>query len=100
MADITNPEAVKFCNEVVRPMAELARAFVAKTGAHSTEWFSGINSLFPNDASPVLDGREDEGVSRLTGANVNSLMGVLIAMAGQSNAEIVSKPCVRAIQVS
>lgn len=100
MPDINDPQAVRFCNEVVRPMCELARAFVARTQSHTTEWFSGINALFPNDSSPVDDGRETEGVSRLTGADVNSVMGILIAMAAESNSEIISKPCVRSLQAS
>jgi hypothetical protein len=92
---ITDPQAIRFSNEVIRPLSEEVRALVAKIGAAQTTWFSGLNAEFPNDATPLDDGREDEGVSRLTGADINSVMGVLIAMSGASNSEIISKPCVR-----
>jgi hypothetical protein len=96
---ITDPQAVRFANEVVRPLSEEVRALVAKISAAQTTWFSGINAQFPNDPTPLDDGRENEGVSRLTGADINSSMGVLIAMAQASNSEIISKPCVRPFPV-
>lgn len=100
MPDITNPEAIKFANEIVRPLAEEARAFRAKVEAATTVWYGGMNAKFPNDASEVDDGRANEGVSRLDGADVNNLMGNLIAMAAAGNAEIISKPCVRPLSAN
>lgn len=98
---ITNNEAVRFVNEQVRPLCEKARAFNAEVLAMQTLWFSGLNLLFPNDAAEnVADGRASEGVSRLNGANVNSAVGTLIAMAAASNAQIIEKPCVRGLHAS
>lgn len=92
---ITDPEAVRFVNEQVRPLCEKARAMVAEILALQTVWFGGLNASFPNDATALDDGREAQGVSRLTGAQINSAVGILLAMSGASNAEIIAKPCVR-----
>lgn len=99
MTNITNPQAIKFCNEDIRPLAERIRALVAEIGSIQTRWFSGINTMFPNDGSAVDDGRDAEGISRLIGSDVNSVMGIAITMASASNAEIIEKPCVRSLQV-
>lgn len=92
---ITNPEAIKFANEQVRPLCERARALIAEIGAMQTAWFGGINTEFPNDTTALADNRDAEGVSRLTGADVNSAVGILLALVSASNAAIISKPCVR-----
>jgi hypothetical protein len=97
---ITNPNTIKFINEVVRPLCEKARALNALTGNASDEWFAGINTTVPNTSEEVDDGREAQGVSRLTGQDVNSAMNILIAMKTASNVQIISKPCVRALDVS
>jgi hypothetical protein len=97
---ITNPEAIRFVNEQVRPLCEEARALMARIGAAQTLWFSGVNGNVPNDATLLADGRDADGSSRLTGAHINSAVGNLIAIAAASNAQIIEKPCVRAIAVS
>lgn len=101
MADITDPEAIRYCDEVVRPIAEAMRALKARGESATTVWFGGMNTRFPNDDdSPVVDGREAEGVSRLTGRSVNSFMSVLIAADAAINDEITEKPCVRPLDAS
>lgn len=97
---ITNPEAIKFANEQVRPLCEQVRALVAKIGSMQTAWFGGINTEFPNDTTPLADNRDAEGASRLTGADINSAINVLLAVAAASNGQIVAKPCVRAFSAS
>lgn len=94
---ITNNEAVRFVNEQVRPLCEKTRALIAEIDALKTVWFAGLNLDFPNDETNLADGRAGEGVSRLSGADINSAVGILIAIAAASNAEIISKPCVRAL---
>ena len=74
---IEDPRAIKFSNEQVRPLAESFRALKARVDAALVTWYGGVNALFPNDSTALSDGREAEGVSRLTGADVNSLAGVL-----------------------
>jgi hypothetical protein len=99
MANIVNPEAIRFVNEQVRPLCEEARALMARIDALNTLWTSGLNAAFPNDVSPVVDNRDAEGASRLTGANVQSAVGTLLAIKTASNSQIIEKPCVRAISV-
>jgi hypothetical protein len=65
----------------------------------TTLWNSGVNVQFPNDTSPVVDNRDAEGASRLTGANIQSAVGILQAMKTASNTQILEKPCVRALSV-
>ena len=100
MADVTDPAAIKFANDTIRPLAEQARALKARITDATNTWFAGMNAKFPNDASNVVDGRTAEGVTELTGADVNSVMGDLIGAAGQLNDQIIGKPCVRPLQVS
>lgn len=99
MPDIVDPEAVRYVNEVVRRLAEKARGLKAEILAAQTQWYAGLNVAIPNTTDLVADGREAEGVSRLTGADVNNAMGQLIALASAINDEIISKPCVRPLQV-
>ena len=100
MAAITDPVAIKFVNEQVRPMAEKLRAIMHEISGMSTDWFAGINTKFPNDTSAVADNRDAEGVTRLTGADINSLVGIAIAMSTAGNTEIIAKPCVRPLSVT
>ena len=103
-ADITNPEAITFCNEEVRPLAEDVRALKARIDASVIRWYAGINAKIPNDSSALQDGREAEGVSRLEGTNINSFMGVLVNLQTSLDAAgvdgIVSLPCVRALSAT
>lgn len=95
---ITNPEAIRFVNEQIRPLCEKVRALSAEIESMQTLWFSGLNNSFPNTSEEVDDNRESEGVSRLTGANINSAVGILIAVDGAVNDEIIQKPCVRSLR--
>ena len=98
---VTNPNTIRFINEVARPLAEKARAFNLLVDNASTQWFAGVNNIVPNLTTEAIDdGRQAEGISRLNGADINSLMTIMIAMKNASNAEIVQKPCVRTLDVS
>lgn len=100
MTTITDPEAIRFVNEQIRPLAERLRAEMVLITSIETSWFAGLSSKFPNDASLVDDHRDAEGVSRLTGADINSLMSIAIGMRNAGNTGIISKPCVRGLSVS
>lgn len=97
---ITNPEAIRFVNEQIRPLCEEARALNARIDAMTTLWNSGLNVQFPNDTSSVVDNRDADGSSRLTGANIQSAVGILQAMKTASNTQIIEKPCVRVFSAS
>lgn len=100
MAAISDKQAIRFVNEQVRPMCERVRALIAEIDSMQVDWFQGLNALFPNDSSSVDDGREGEGISRLTGADINNVMTILGAIAGEKNEQIIGKPCVRALTAS
>ena len=104
MADITNPQVVNYCNATIRPLAERMRSLKAEADAALVTWFGEISSNCPNDASLIADGREAEGVSRLTGADVTNFVTQLASYQTALNASgvpgIISKPCVRTLEVS
>jgi hypothetical protein len=91
---VTNAEAIRFVNEVVRPLCEELRAFKVRASAAATLWYAGMNTTIPNSAAQdIADGREAEGVSRLDGADVHNAMAQILGVS--PNAEIVQLPCVR-----
>jgi len=75
MADITNPEAVRFCNERVRVVADrLAQAYTLAKQVQA-EWFANsMAELLPNDGSLVIDGSATDGRHPITGANVTNII--------------------------
>lgn len=98
MADITDPQAIKFVNEQIRPIAEQLRALKAQSSALLVDWYAGLNTKFPNDASPVQDGRDAEGVSRLTGQDVNDVAYLLATAVSPMVDSVIAKPCVRPLR--
>ena len=81
MADITNPEAVRFCNEVIRPLADVATRYYYAALAVVNEWeATGMAAKIPNTADVVVDGSAQDGRSPITGAKVNGLKNHVAAM--------------------
>ena len=98
-------ESIKFVNEQVRPAAEKLRALQAELNAMLTTWHSGIGTAMTADlAAPIEDGREAEGISRLTANDVVNLMAavtdVQAALDEVGRAAVIAKPCVRPLRVS
>jgi len=96
---ITDPEAIKFVNEYIRPMCENVRYMGARGTDFANKW-AQIGALFPDSAlETVEDGRENQGVSRLTGADINAVAGafttLLSEISGATAQAVISKPCVR-----
>ena len=79
MADITDPTAVRFCNERVRTAADrLAQAYnYAKIV--SAEWTANdMGTTIPNNSGDtVIDGAATDGRHVITGEDVNSLINRL-----------------------
>lgn len=102
MPDITSAEAVRFSDEQIRPLAEKLRNLKAEVDAATVKWFGGTNALFPNDSSVLIDDRDKQGDTVLTGADVNNLVTQLLVYQTQLNqtgvADAVSKPCVRPLR--
>jgi len=103
MADITDAQAIRFANEQVRPLAEKMRALKAEIDAALVDWNGGINTTVGSSGDDTLaDGREAEGISRLTAADISNLVTQLTAYQTQLDqagvADVISKPCVRPLQ--
>ena len=97
---IDNAEAIRFVNEVVRPMAERLRDEFHRLSDAQLQWFGGINNLIANDGQEELaDGREAEGISRLDGADIHLFMAnalnVLAVLNGGGVMGVIAKPAVR-----
>ena len=103
MADITDPQAIRFINESVRPMAEKIRGLTYELASMDSKWSADIQSLVPNDSSPVIDNREAEGISRLVGTDINDFMYAVGLISAEINGiaqQSIEKPCVRPLQVN
>lgn len=75
MADITNPQAVKFCNEQIRPAADAyAKAYYRFKQVLQVYSAQGIASLIPNTADVVIDGSATDGRAQITGAKVTGFV--------------------------
>lgn len=102
MADITDAEAIKFVNEYIRPMCENIRYMKARGDDFALKW-AQLSGSFPNDTSAVADGREAEGISRLTGADINAVATVFNTLLGDIDTAaetVIAKPCVRPLLYS
>lgn len=100
MADITDPEVIRFNNEYIRPACELGRAFKAAVNDLHARWIAdgengSIASRCPGTADLIADGRENEGVSRMTGYSLGAAHDNLKAGADTLNLDIIELPCVR-----
>lgn len=102
---ITDPQAIRFTNEVVRPMAEKLRGLKVEIDAALTTYNAGVGDIFYNASAEIIDdGRANEGVSRLTGNDILLLITQLQTIQTQLNAggvaNVIAKPCVRPLTIS
>lgn len=102
MADIVNPEAIQFCNEQIRPVAEKMRGLKAVIDSMMVDWFNGHNSVIGSSADDnIIDNRAD--ASDLTAADVTALvaqaMAYQTALDAAGVAGIIALPCVRPLRV-
>jgi len=99
MTDITDPRAITFTNEL-RAVANTLRLLEAQAKSMAFQWTDGgVSLLIANDPEAnLMDNREGEGISRLTGADIASWMGIVGAARVPLNAvgaqAILDKPCV------
>jgi len=80
MADIIDPEAVRFSNEKIRPLADRLAQLYYRMVALRDEWVAnGMGAKFPNGASAVIDGSATDGRHPITGSNVQDIAAVATA---------------------
>jgi hypothetical protein len=105
MADVTDPVAIKFVNEAVRPLAEEVRAIKYLIDNAASQWFAGVDATIGSSILDAIDdGRESQGVSRLTAKDITDFLGILNdikqLMDTAAEFDIVLKPCVRSLRVT
>jgi hypothetical protein len=73
---ITNPQAVTFCNEKIRPVADRYAQLYWFAKMVLTEWNStGMSAIIPNQGGEtVVDGSETDGRTPISGAHVNGMI--------------------------
>lgn len=75
---ITNVQAVKFCNEHIRPLADTLASAQAQGNSVLAMWDAkGLGALIPNTTDVVMDGSDVDGRTQITGADVNTFIKVL-----------------------
>lgn len=104
MAAITDPEALAFVNQRVRPNAERIRALVTLITDMETDWFNGTNTAFSEGTDTVED-RLAEGLPALTAAEITNFVTAAIAIRDQitpvaGRTALVEKACVRPLDIS
>lgn len=78
MPDITDPQAVRFCNERVRVAADkLAQAYNLANQVID-EWTAhGGVALIPNTSDPVIDGSATDGRPPIVGSDASNIINRL-----------------------
>lgn len=75
MPDISDMGAVKFCNEKVRPMADLLELAYFRAKAVVAEWNArNLSAVIPNTIDKLLDGAVTDGRPVVTGAQVTNVI--------------------------
>ena len=96
---ITDPEAIAFSQDYLRPMAEMLRWFNSSGNEMVAQWNGGVNAHFPNDASQILDGNGP--AHPFTGADANTIIERVTALNAILNQAFamdgVLPACVRAL---
>ncbi len=103
--DVTDPEAIAFVNAGIRPVSERLRAIyyeLKSLKAQAVE--GGLLSKIPVDGGVIQDGREGDGVSRLTCNDVRRITtfaNTFIVAYEDAAAGVgaMQKPCVRSLTV-
>ena len=106
MANVDNPEAIRFVNEMIRPLSEELRRAGKQVDETIREWSDGKADLFAAATSAddaIEDGRASEGVSRLSGEDIHGFIAVIKALQayyqGENITSIVYKPAVRPLRI-
>ena len=107
MADITDPLILKWVREDVRPLSEELAALLLKCTEFADRYDDTIAPLVGDlnvvSTDNVEDGREAEGVSRLTVADLTNFINVtksIRTLADGTTRQQVALPNVRKIRIS
>ena len=98
MANITDPQVIKFCNEVVRPLADKLIGVDAVITAETITWVAEVAPSLASaaDADIVDDGASEDGRTPLTKADIINFVTQLAALTTLWSAagvrDVISKP--------
>ena len=101
MADINDPLALGYINNIVRPISEQLRAIKYQLDSALVTWNNQMSGIIPDSDSDVIDGREAEGVSRIKGRDVVNVINIMndvrdkLDLTGVENK--LDKTCVRTL---
>ncbi len=88
MADITDAQAVRFCNEQARIVADQLIQVYNNATAILAEWTAkGGTNLVPNTADMVIDGAATDGRPLVTGININNVINRLTELVADYEAD-------------
>ena len=99
MAVITDPVALAFVDEHIRPLAEALRAFVANGTDAETAWFNGVNAILTG--ADTVENRPE--LPTLTGAECTNIVTAILAARNTvtdtgGRAALIEKATVRPLQ--
>ncbi len=81
MANITDTNAIRFCNTRVRPVADrIAQLYNAIIAIGNEYTALGISTLIPNDSSPIADGAATDGRPQIVGTDVANIVTIVTAI--------------------
>jgi len=103
---ITNQLVIVYNNESIRPLAEKMRSLDAEIDAALVTYNIQISAAISGnvDGDIIEDGREGDGVSRMTKSDLTNFVTQLQAYQTQLNlagvADVISKPTVRVLSTT
>ena len=93
MSDVTNPQAIKFCNERIRTIADqFSRAYKQANEIVAEFELKGLSELIPDSQdAAIIDGSEQDGRTPINGRDVWEMVRLsqdLIAMGTGPNTKL------------
>ena len=89
MADITDPEVIKFSNDEIRPISDqILRLYYNSATLRDGVIATGIMSKIPNSPTDdIIDGSTEDGRHPITGEDVNNVTEFLQSFLGFMEAD-------------
>lgn len=101
MPNVSDPTAIKFCNENIRPVADQIAQLQTTLAVTLAAWSAkGMANLIPNDTSVIEDGSPADGRTSLTGVDINAFIGLLETLQGMATGQNSQMPTVLKIAVN
>lgn len=103
MAEITDPVALAFVDNHLRPLTESLRALEAQIGDAEDAWFNGVNAILAG--ANTVGNRTRDGAPVLTGDECTSIVAALIAVRDvvtetPGRGPLIEKATIRRLEVS